>query len=64
VGAAEGELPRLIRVYRVPDTNNAYHLSGSVAPSLRAEGDNPLYVRVTLEDGTRAWSSPIYIFRR
>ena len=26
-------------------------------------GDNPLYVCVTLEDGHRAWSSPIYLIR-
>ena len=25
--------------------------------------DNPFYVRVTLEDGTQAWSSPVYILR-
>ncbi len=64
VVAAEGELPRLIRIFRVPDTNSAFHLTGSATPTLRAEGDNPLYVRVTLEDGTRAWSSPVYVFRQ
>ncbi len=26
-------------------------------------GDTALYVRVTQEDGHRAWSSPIYLFR-
>jgi hypothetical protein len=64
VVAAEGELPRLIRIFRVPDRNDAYRFGGSAQPALRARGDNPLYVRVTLADGTRAWSSPVYVFRR
>jgi hypothetical protein len=64
VVAVEGELPRLIRIFRVPGDNDACRFSGRVEPTLRAQGDNPLYVRATLEDGTRAWSSPIYIFRR
>jgi hypothetical protein len=28
---------------------------------LRAGADNPLYVRLTQEDGHQAWSSPIYL---
>ena len=64
VTAAAGELPRLIRICRLPDRSDALHFSGSVAPRLHAQGDNALYVRATLEDGTRAWSSPIYVFRR
>jgi len=27
------------------------------------EGENPLYVRITQEDGHMAWSSPIYVER-
>jgi hypothetical protein len=64
VTAAAGELPRLIRICRLPDRSDALRCSGSVAPTLHAQGDNALYVRATLEDGTRAWSSPIYVFRR
>jgi hypothetical protein len=30
---------------------------------LRHTGDNPLFIRLTQEDGTLAWTSPIYIFR-
>jgi hypothetical protein len=26
-------------------------------------GDSPIYVRVTLEDGHQAWSSPIYVIQ-
>ena len=29
-----------------------------------ASGDSPVYVRVTLENGHQAWSSPIYLFRQ
>ncbi|MFT6640961.1 MAG: hypothetical protein ACJAUZ_001963, partial [Flavobacteriaceae bacterium] len=25
--------------------------------------DNPYFVRVTLEDGTQGWSSPVYVIR-
>jgi hypothetical protein len=28
---------------------------------LRTGVDNPLYVRLTQEDGHQAWSSPIYV---
>jgi len=30
---------------------------------LADRGDNPIYLRLTQEDGTHAWTSPIYIFR-
>ena len=59
----EGELPRLIRICRAPDRRQALAFSGTVRPELKAAGDNPLFVRVTLADGTRAWSSPIYVYR-
>ena len=29
-----------------------------------AEGDTRLFVRITQIDGHRAWSSPIYLFRK
>jgi hypothetical protein len=63
VTEAEGELPRLIRICRAPDRRQALAFSGTVRPELKAAGDNPLFVRVTLADGTRAWSSPIYVYR-
>jgi hypothetical protein len=31
--------------------------------SLKSIGDNALYMCLTQEDGHRAWSSPIYVFR-
>ena len=30
---------------------------------LEDDGDNPVYIRLTQEDGTLAWTSPIYIYR-
>ncbi|MFK7874840.1 MAG: DUF3604 domain-containing protein [Paracoccaceae bacterium] len=56
-------LPRGIRLFRLPDEN--LHTSVSIKRTLspQAGQDNPFYVRVTLEDGTQAWSSPIYVIR-
>jgi Protein of unknown function (DUF3604) len=60
---ASGALPRLIRIFRVPEASGARSFQFTRAVALKATGDNPLYIRVTLEDGTRAWTSPIYIYR-
>ena len=55
-----GGLRKEISICRLPDqpvaTEFAFCL---VLPDLRC-GDNPLYVRVTQEDGHMAWTSPIY----
>ena len=56
-------LPRRIQLFRLPDENP--HTSVSIKRKLEPcmGRDNPFYVRITLEDGTQAWSSPIYILR-
>ena len=56
-------LPRGIRLFRLPDTNT--HTSVRIKRKLTPQSgrDNPFYMRVTLEDGTQAWSSPIYVLR-
>lgn len=56
-------LPRGIRLFRLPDNNP--HTSVQIKRTLKPQSgrDNPFYVRVTLEDGTQAWSSPIYVLR-
>ena len=56
-------LPRSIQLFRLPDENP--HTSVSIERKLEPQmgRDNPFYVRITLEDGTQAWSSPIYIVR-
>lgn len=60
---ASGELPRFMKVYRLPDRNSHVSCSFDRTLALKSTGDNPLYFRVELEDGTRAWTSPIYVFR-
>ncbi|MCR9254988.1 MAG: DUF3604 domain-containing protein [Alphaproteobacteria bacterium] len=58
-----GGLDRAIRVFRLPGTNPHDALEGSVTVPLRPRGDNPIWVRVTTEDGFNAWSSPIFVNR-
>ncbi len=61
VFALDGPLPRHIRVFRLPESNPHRAFRFAWRPSLSRAGDNPLYVRVTQEDGHLAWSSPIYV---
>ncbi len=58
-----GGLERAVKLYRLPDkmTETRVHVSRRV--KLPAKGDARLFVRVWQEDGHRAWSSPIYLFR-
>ena len=58
-----GVLPRMVRIFRLPDENSSVAMRFELPVELAAEGDNAIYVRVTTEDGHRAWSSPIYLFR-
>ncbi len=60
---ASGILPRRVRMFRLPEPNP--HLDVRIQRRLKpvAGRDNPFYVRITLEDGTQAWSSPVYILR-
>ena len=60
-----GGIRRRIRVFRLPDENphRSAKLARRVALRERGDGDNPLYVCVTQEDGHLIWSSPIYLFR-
>jgi hypothetical protein len=55
-----GGLGRRLRLFRLPDQNRSWHLRFAQPVRLRS-GDNPLYVRLTQEDGHQAWSSPIYL---
>ena len=56
-------LPRGIRLFRLPNENtyNSASLERKLEPHMGR--DNPFYVRISLEDGTQAWSSPIYVLR-
>ena len=60
---ASGQLPRFIRVHRLPDANPHRRLSFSRPVPLRESGDNAIYIRLMQEDGPRAWTSPVYVFR-
>lgn len=54
-----GGLGRRIRLFRLPEQGQATSLAGSVIGRLEPGRDNPVYARVTREDGHQAWSSPI-----
>jgi hypothetical protein len=56
-----GGLDRRIAVYRLPDRSDCRQVSVREMISLEPGIDNPIYVRLTTEDGHRAWSSPIYL---
>ena len=58
-----GALPRFVKVFRLPTDNTHRSLTFTRRISLKDAGDNPIYIRLTQEDGTRAWTSPIYVYR-
>ncbi|MFO0991509.1 MAG: DUF3604 domain-containing protein [Hyphomicrobiales bacterium] len=58
-----GGLERRIRLCRLPDRLNKREISLRRPVRLHHDRDTRLFVRVTQEDGHRAWSSPIYLFR-
>ena len=55
-----GGLGRRIRAYRLPDDNPHRQVDITLSVPLAGGGVHPLFVRLTQEDGHRAWSSPIY----
>lgn len=56
-----GGIDRRIRIFRLPDKNTHFQCRLTREINLDQEMDNPLYVRVTQEDGHYIWSSPIYL---
>lgn len=62
--AADAALPRRLTLQRQPEGPLAPAMAVSRTLPLVGGRDNALYVRVTLEDGTRAWSSPVYLLAR
>ncbi len=58
-----GGLDRKIRVFRLPETNPVREMRSSVRVPVQGDGDNPIWVRVTTEDGFLAWSSPVFVYR-
>ncbi|MDX2201310.1 MAG: DUF3604 domain-containing protein [Hyphomicrobiaceae bacterium] len=58
-----GGLARTVSLQRLPERMTHVRLAMRLPVALRDRGDTALYVRVQQEDGHRAWSSPIYLFR-
>jgi len=58
-----GILPRYLKLFRLPAENAHRSMRFTRRIALREIGDNPLFIRLTQEDGTLAWTSPIYVFR-
>lgn len=58
-----GGLDLAVLVQRLPDDGIAHSLAGHFQVPLAEGRDNPLWLRVTTEDGFLAWSSPVYLFR-
>ncbi len=58
-----GGLARRLRAFRLPSAPLARELEITHKVPLRGDGDNPIWICVTTEDGYQAWSSPIYLFR-
>jgi hypothetical protein len=56
-----GGLGRRLRLFRLPEVNDVWQMKLTRSVALRPGVDNPLYVRLTQEDGHQAWSSPIYL---
>ncbi|MGE3700740.1 MAG: DUF3604 domain-containing protein [Hyphomicrobiaceae bacterium] len=59
-----GKLDRRLSLTRLADDNPHQGLRLTRTVPLLEHSDNPIYVAVTLEDGHRAWSSPIYLVTR
>lgn len=59
-----GGLDRAIRVFRLPQENTCLDFQQTAKIKLEPVGDNPIWVRVTTEDGFNAWSSPIFLYNR
>lgn len=58
-----GGLDRAVKLYRLPEKMAQTSVDFRRRVKVKERGDTRLYVRVTQEDGHRAWSSPIYLFR-
>lgn len=50
-----------VRIFRLPDASDVCRVERTFTIPIAAGRDNPLFVRVTQEDGHQAWSSPIYV---
>ena len=58
-----GGLQKRIEAYRLPNDSDSREFEFSLQLTDLREGDNPIYIRMTQEDGQMAWSSPVYLVR-
>ena len=58
-----GGLDLEVRLFRLPETLDPGPLQASIEVPIDSSRDNPLWIRVTTEDGFQAWTSPVYLFR-
>jgi hypothetical protein len=56
-------LPRYLKVFRLPTNNTQKKICFSRGVNLKSSGDNPIFIRMTQEDGTLTWTSPVYVYR-
>ena len=59
-----GGLEKRIRIFALPDENPHRAMTFTRTIDIRDRGDTRPFVSVTQEDGHRAWSSPLYLFRK
>ena len=59
-----GGLERAICLQKLPEQMREHRITLTRRIPVRAKGDTRLFIRLQQEDGHRAWSSPIYLFRR
>ena len=58
-----GGLRKQLAVYRLPDQPSSYEFEYDMPLTDLHKGDNPIYIKVTQEDGHMAWTSPVYIIQ-
>ncbi|MFW6108066.1 MAG: DUF3604 domain-containing protein, partial [bacterium] len=58
-----GGLRKEVRMLRLPDRGRTRDFAFELPLRDLRPGDNPIYVRVTQEDGHMAWTSPVYVLR-
>ena len=58
-----GGLNRAVKIQRLPERMTEMRIMHRRKVKLHTHRDTRLYARVQQEDGHRAWSSPIYVFR-
>jgi len=58
-----GVLPRFVRIFRLPAKNPHRSLRYELDITIVNGRDNPIFIKLTQEDGHIAWTSPIYFFR-